>query len=232
MAKKEFNFDGSDLLLLRKFYKKAPVLFARSVVNTLNSLAFTSRTALLATLNDQMTIRDPRFVARQMKVDKAKGTDFMNAESEVGSVSTNRFSGWIEQETGKRSEKNRTTTLLARGGSESNKVRPKNRLKPTKALAKISDFKIKARRQHRLIIFLQMMSRQKKSFLMPRKYKGLKRGVYVTSRNKLHRIYTTEPMNTKKSPWMKPTIKRVITSQLIRNTWAEQSVRVLPRRLR
>ena len=123
MPNKEFEFKAEDLILLRRFYKKSPKLFGRSVTNTLNQLAFESRTALINTISEQMTVRDNRFVNRQMRVDQAKGVDIRTAESEVGSISSSRFSGWVEQETGKKPETNRAFTLLARGGSEQNGLR-------------------------------------------------------------------------------------------------------------
>ena len=232
MPKKEFDFNASDLILLRRFYKKSPKLFGRSVVSTINSVAFETRTALIDTISDQMTVRDNRFVSRQMKVDMAKGVDIRTATATVGSIAGDRFSGWIEQETGKKPEKNRTATLLARGGSDVNRIRPRNRLKSSKRLIKISDFQIKARRQHRLIIFLQMMSQQKNAFLMPRRYKGMKRGVYVVRRKKIHRIHTVEPMKVRKDPWMKPTIRKTLSEKDMRKAWASNITKVLPRHLR
>ena len=38
MSKKEFNFTGTDLILLRRFFKKSPKLFGRSVTNTINQV--------------------------------------------------------------------------------------------------------------------------------------------------------------------------------------------------
>lgn len=233
MAKKEMSFEGSDFILLRRFYKKSPKLFGRSVVNTLNTIAFSSRLALLNTIREQMTVRDDRFAKRQMKVEKAKGTDIRRAESKVGSVTAPRFSGWIEKETGQKPELNRTMTLLARGGSKDKKVRPKARAKPSNNFAKISDFQIKAKsRQHRLIIFMQMMTEQKRQFIMPRRYKGMKRGMYAVRRKKIVLLQRFGPMKVRKAPWMKPTIQREVQAKDFREVWAKNIARVLPRRLR
>ncbi len=233
MPNKEFEFKAEDLILLRRFYKKSPKLFGRSVTNTLNQLAFESRTALINAISEQMTVRDNRFVNRQMRVDQAKGVDIRTAESEVGSISSSRFSGWIEQETGKKPETNRAFTLLARGGSEQNKARPKARAKPYNNFAKISDFTIKAKsRQHRLIIFLQMMVEQKKQFIMPRKYKGMGRGIYRIKRKKIVAVQRFGPVKIRKAPWMKPTIQRDIDLKNIRTIWSNNINRVLPRRLK
>ena len=233
MPKKEFEFKAEDLILLRRFYKKSPKLFGRSVTNTLNQLAFQSRTALINTISEQMTVRNPRFVNKQMKVDQAKGIDIRTAESEVGSISGPRFSGWIEQETGKKPETNRTFTLLARGGNEQKQARPKTRAKPSNNFAKIGDFTIKAKsRQHRLIIFLQMMGKQQRTFIMPRRYKRLQRGIYVATKKKISRVQTFGPRTVAKAPWMKPTIQRDIDIKSIRSIWSSNINRVLPRRLK
>lgn len=230
MPNKEFEFKAEDLILLRRFYKKSPKLFGRSVTNTLNQLAFESRTALINTISEQMTVRNPRFVSKQMKVKPAKGIDIKTAESAVGSLSNSRFSGWIEQETGKKNEKNRTFTLLSRGNNEQNTVRPKSKVNYN--WAKISDFTIKAKsKQHRLIIFLQMMVEQKKQFVMPRKYKGMGRGLYRVRRKKIVVVQRFKPMKIRKQPWMKPTINEHIDNKSIRATWASQINRIIPNRL-
>lgn len=235
MASKEFKFNASDLILFRRFLKKAPKLFNASIIGTLNTLAFETRTALIVRVDEQMQVRDKKFVSRSIQVLKAKGRDFRTAEAVVGSVHRARFSGWIEQETGKKSIKNRTQTLLARGNSESKKVKQKARLKRSNQIAKISDFQIKAKsKAHRLIIFLEMMRRQRKTFIMPRKYKRLKRGVYSVSKGgkKLQRIQTFGPRKVNKDPWMKPVVRGQLKQADIRKIWAQNVERMLPKRLR
>jgi len=233
MPNKEFEFKAEDLILLRKFIKNPLSYFGRSVTNTLNQLAFESRTALINTISEQMTVRNNDFLNKKMKVKPEKGIDIRTAESEVGSISGPRFSGWIEQETGKKPETNRTFTLLARGGNEQNQARPKARAKPSNNFAKISDFTIKAKsRQHRLIIFLQMMVDQKKQFIMPRKYKRMGRGIYRIKRKKIVAVQRFGPVKVRKAPWMKPTIQREIDTKSIRSIWASNINRVLPRRLK
>lgn len=227
------SFEGSDFILLHRFYKKSPRLFGRSVVNTLNTIAFESRIALLDTIREQMTVRDDRFVRSKMKVQTARGSDFRNAQSKVGSVAGPRFSGWIEKETGQKPETNRIATLLARGGSAQKKVRPKARAKTSNHFAKISDFQIKAKsRQHRLIIFLRMMTKQKRQFIMPRKFKGLRRGMYTVRRKKILLLQRFGEMKIKKDPWMKPTIQRELSNKDFRKAWAKNITRVLPKKLR
>jgi len=233
MPKKEFEFNAADLILLRRFYKKSPKLFGRSVVNTINTVAFESRLALLDTIQEQMTVRDNRFISRQMRVDKAKGVDIRTAEATVGSIAGPRFTGWVEQETGKKPENSRMMTLVARRGSIQNKAVPRARAKSSNDFARISDFQIKAKsRQHRLIIFLQMMSRKKKLFIMPRRYKRLQRGVYQASKRKLKRFQTFGDRKVQKEPWMKPTIQHQLKEKDMRKAWATNISRVLPRRLR
>ena len=139
----------------------------------------------------------------------------------------------IEQETGKKPETSRAFTLLARGGSEQNKARPKARAKPSNNFAKIGEFTIKAKsKQHRLIIFLQMMVDQKKQFIMPRKYKGMGRGIYRIKRKKIVAVQRFGALKVRKDPWMKPTIQNEINSKVIRSMWANNINRILPRRLK
>ncbi|MCK4871070.1 MAG: hypothetical protein KAS93_08175 [Gammaproteobacteria bacterium] len=232
MPKQEFSFSAADLILLRKFYKRSPNIFGRSVIGTLNTLAFDTRKNLIERIDDQMVIRDKKFINRQMKVLQARGTDIQSAQSEVGSVRTNRFTGWTEQEFGLQKGSNRTLTLMARRGSAQNKASPSARAKPSNNFAKISDFKIKAKsRRHRLTVFLQMMGQQKRRFIMPRRRGKMIRGIYKATSKKLVSLQRFEHKKVVKNPWMEPTIEAKITPQIMRNIWANNISRALPRRL-
>lgn len=232
-----FEFTAADLINLRRFYKRAPKAFGRAVVGMLNNVAFDSRFELLEAIDDQMNVRNRGFVTRHMRVEKAKGDDISRAVSVVGSIAGARFTGWVEQETGQPDKRNRVYSLLSRGGSETNKVKPGRTRKSSNRILRMGDFDIDnaASDTHRLIIFLQIMDRDHrgKMFWVRQNYKklqgdsvysiqgrkGRKRKRKGFSGGGMKRISSDDPMRTKKDPWMKPTIQRTVTQASMRKAW-------------
>lgn len=233
-----FEFTAGDLINLRRFYKRAPKMFGRAVVGMLNNVAFEARVELLKTIGSQMNIRNPRFVAAHMKVQKAKGSDISRAVSVVGSVGGARFTGWVEQETGQTDTRNRVYGLFARGGDENKKVSVGRTRKTSNRILRMSDFDIDnaVSDQHRVVIFLQMIDQQKrgKMFWIRRNYKKLKGSTVYnmagrrkrrtskgsTGSSSIRRVSTDKPMGTRKDPWMQPTIRKTVTTATMRNAWA------------
>lgn len=229
MSVKDFDLDLTDLSKLERLFERSPKLFVRAVVGTINNLAFSQRQKYIEELDERMTVRNEAFVNRQMKVTKAKGRDLGSIEAVAGSVSGPRFSGWTEQERGDTPANNRMITAFGRvAGDESRQAKGKARAKTINKFAKISDYTIKANsRRHRLIIFLQMMIDQKKTFVMPRKYKGLKRGVYFATAKKLRRVQTFGDRKVRKDQWMNP-VNRKIDQREIANHWEKTLNFLLP----
>ena len=77
-----------------------------------------------------------------------------------------------------------------------------------------------------------MMVDQKKQFIMPRKYKGMGRGIYRIKRKKIVAVQRFGALKVRKEPWLKPTIQNEINSKVIRLMWANNINRILPRRLK
>lgn len=212
-----------DLRNLEKFYKTAPKKFARASAGMLNNLAFQTRSAALIRIASDMAIRNPRFVASRMQVEKAKSGPMAGQRAEVGSVAKDRFSGWDEQETGAEPLRNRVFTLTARRGNNQNQAAPSSRLKPGNKIVGINDVKInETGRMVRRRIFIQIMSRRpNKPFVMRQKYKKMRRGVYVFKRKQLLQLQAFDAMKVKRKPWMKPTRAEVLTKGNVRAAWAK-----------
>ena len=110
-----FQIDLANLINLRKFYKKAPKQFLKAANATLNSFAFGTRKRSLEIIKKKMTVRNQKFVAGSLRVQKSTGSNIDNARSEVGSIFRPRFTGWKEQESGTKPERTRSITRFARG---------------------------------------------------------------------------------------------------------------------
>ena len=229
-----FNQKTLGLKNLEKFYKKAPKKFARASSGMINNLAFETRTAALVNIASDMNIRSDRFVNRQMKVAKARAVPISQQKAEVGSVRTSAFTGWVEQETGKAPKRTRTFGIAARRGKQQNTASAKARLKPANQFFSVNDFDIPnaADEDHRTQIFLQLMSKEHANtpFVMRRKYRRIRKGLYVFSkRGKLKQLQDFGGMKVKRKPWMRPAAHKINTKANVRKQWARAISHTLKR---
>lgn len=127
----EFVLDDREVKRLRQWYPKQPRLIQESVADMLNHFAFGTRTQAIAQIGKTMVVRNARFVASRIQVTKARSNQAVTSQrSRTGSVAVPRFSGWVEQETGKTTERKRFATMAGRGGDIKKQIRPSVRLKP------------------------------------------------------------------------------------------------------
>ena len=226
-----FSIKTPDLRNLEKFYKKAPRQFARASAGMINNLAFQTRNAALLQIAGEMNIRSDRFVNSRMRVDRARAGPIATQKAEVGSISTSRFSGWVEQETGKEPQRNRVFSVAARRGNEQNVATGKARLKPGNRIYTSNSFAIKANDDdHRTAVFMQLMGRHQpgKPFVLKRKFRKLRKGIYtITKRGKLKQLQQFNAMKVKRKPWMAPARKSVVTKANVRAQWARAISHVL-----
>jgi len=204
MGKISFQFKEGDIRTWNQFHRdfKKAHRFAR--VGTVNNLAFKTRENVLGELKRTMTIRAPGFVRGSVKVQKAS---LRKPVSEAGSIKRERFSGWIEQETGKRTDRRRVQTRAARLGNWKRKVAPRFRLKPSAKFIKPADVGLS---NNQIVAFLQTLNRKKyrQPFFLPVRYKRLQRGLYLFKgrfpKNKIVRVQSFDPKNVQpvKEPWM------------------------------
>lgn len=224
-----FDIEAKNLIRLHRFYRRAPRQFARAAANVLTSFAFGNRSESLDIIKSKMTVRNERFVKGSVRVEKARGNVPLSAQqSRVGSIQRDRFTGWVEQETGQKTTRTRTSTLLARGGNISRQVRPAFRLKPGNKFASPDDFPGQSP-QHRVTVMLQTLSRQKsiRPFII-KGHRKFKSGLYKFLRKKIRRIQTFKnPKQPKRVRWLTLGRFKYFKSTNIDQVWAGALKRVL-----
>lgn len=127
------NFMG--LRNLEKAFREGPKIYGRAASVFLNEMAFQmKRREIVDFMSRKMTVRNRKFVEGRIRVQKARPRSNINQiMSIVGSVADKpRFTGWAEQELGRRTKKTRTMALGARRGSRKRKVLPSARMRPGK----------------------------------------------------------------------------------------------------
>lgn len=177
-----FSMSTGDLKALARLFKKSPRKMARVASGVLNSEAFGLRTSILKILDKELTIRSPGFVKRNVRVVKSRPGPINSIESEAGSIFADRFTGWKEQQFGTKSERKLVPTKFSRGSSWEGKVKSGFRSREKNKGWKISDFEITnaKNKKHRLIIYLQILDKQKKGkrFFLPGKIGKMNAGIY------------------------------------------------------
>jgi len=199
--------DFESLKALAKIHRLAPRKLPRATGNILNTLAFETRTNALDILNDRLIIRRPGFARRQMRVDKARTSAAISSQrATVGSVALGKFTGWAEQEHGKRGNRTHFATVAGRRGSKKNVVPPRFRLN--------KDYPEQG--STRLGAFLAMMERRKgrKPFVM-------KGGLFkFVGKRKIKMLQSFEkPKKTKRLAWMTLARRATIASNPARKLW-------------
>jgi len=219
------KIDLKNLLDLQKFYKRAPRQFARASAGMINNLAFQARGEAIENIDDQMIIRNQRFINSRIKVQRARSGAISTQKATVGSVTADRFSGWIEQETGQAPEMTRSFSVVSRRGQRGNKVVVAARLRSASTFPTVDDYNIKAKDDdHRTMIFIKIMQRDqpRKPFVLKDKYKRFGIGIYkVLKRGRIKKLQSFDaPPTPKVRRWMEPAYKSVMTKQNIREQWA------------
>lgn len=131
----EWKADLTEVNGLKGWYKKQPRKVQTACSRMLNAFAYGTRTEAIAVINDVMTVRNKGFVSRQLRYTKTSaGLPIGGQRSWAGSVATERFSGWTEQEKGARTNQKRLATLAGRGGDKTKQIRQSVRLKRTNAV--------------------------------------------------------------------------------------------------
>jgi hypothetical protein len=181
-------------------------------------------------LEKAFTIRDKRFMGRQLWVNKASQTKSPDVNfSEAGSLeikgggNKGAFTGWSEQQEGKRSEKDRTATQASRiGGAFKGKMRGKSRMKNADKFRRASQFmsskRVHSRAQALFFMFKEsrasntnMIIRRRDTAGAKGKVKNLKAGIYGWKGKRLMRVQTFgERYDPKKVDWRGNALKRLI----------------------
>lgn len=204
---KTFQFKKGELRSWRHFYRDFPKAYQRAKINTVNNLAFQGRRIALDELDRNMIIRAPAFIKGSVRFQRAT----MNRpEAEFGSIRRDRFSGWEEQQTGRRTKRTRVQTLQARRRNWKNKVAPRVRLKPGAKFIRPADVRLN---NNQIVPFLQILDRRKyrQPFFIPTRYKRLQRGLYIFVSRKIRRVQNLDPANVQpaRDEWMSRAVGRL-----------------------
>ncbi len=222
-----FQLDQRDLKLLTKFFKKAPKKAAKASASVMNRMSFVTRQTILQQLPKLMKIRNTRFMTRQIKFTKAKVGPISTQFSEVGSVFATNFSGWREQELGTPTDRTRTQTVLARGGSFGGKVKNANRMKPSNQFDNARDiYGTKPKTDsHRLFVLFTILIRKKlkTSFIIPTKLKGFTPGLYKKKGKKIIKLQNLKPdqVQPKRIRWMTSSLNILKRSINLKQEWGK-----------
>jgi len=180
-----------DLKALARLFKKSPLKMGKVAAGVLNTEAFGLRTSIIKVLEKEMTIRSPRFVKSRVRVVKARTGPINSIESEAGSIFSDRFSGWKEQQFGTPSKRKMVPTKFSRGGKWEGKMKPGFRANSKMHFP--SDFNIEnaKNKKHRLIIYLQIIDkRNEESFFFPGSLGKMKAGKYIRRENTFRGVWT------------------------------------------
>jgi len=212
MTREIFRFKESGIRVLQQFHRDFAKAHKYAQIGHINKLAFRTRGAIINELGRNMTIRSPGFVRGSVKYERANPT---KPVAEVGSVRRERFSGWIEQETGQKTQRKRVQTLTARNSDWKRRVAPRFRLKPGAKFIRPDDMKLN---RTQIVPFLQILNkrRYKSPFYIPIRYKRMQRGIYVFIRQKIRRVQTFDPKNIqpRRDEWMSRAVGQ-LTPQII-----------------
>ena len=223
MANDAFSFSATDMILLRKMFKKAPRKMRRVTAGVLTGQAFAMRLVIFRVLNKEMEVRSPGFARKNIRVEKARASTINTQSSKAGSIFARGFTGWKEQQFGKESKEAKVYTKFSRGGSWKGKV--KQKFRSNTKLWRPSDFNIKnaTGERHRMIIFLQMLEARSITdrFLMTNRVGKMKIGIYRMERNTIKKIKKDELHKPRKIDWMNKSISLLQREVNIKELYAD-----------
>ncbi len=224
MPQQLFAIDAKDLVNLKRFYKKAPLQFARASASTLTSFAAGTRRKALLIINNRMTVRNKGFVSGALRFERAKGNVPMNAQvATAGSIKRNRFTGWAEQELGTQTERTRTATLFARGGG-SKQIPRSLRMDRSSTFDTPDNYEGKTYEQR---TFLMLKARVKKAFVIT-KHRKFRPGLYKFKGKKIKMVQTFKNRKQpKRIKWLTMARQLYFSTTSIDSVWANSLRRVL-----
>lgn len=197
----EWKVDMSEIYALRRWYARNPGKVKVAIGRMLNHFAFGTRTKAIEQVDKQMIVRNKRFVSSRIQVTKANTHAPVSIQQSItGSVATERFSGWDEQEYGKKTARKRFATLAGRGGTPTKKVRQAARLKPgTPVLTMGNAGFVPTGGTSNYGGFIAMLIRQKENRLV--RIKGI---ILKRKRNKFEAVQILRREQPKKKRWLAP----------------------------
>ena len=201
-----FDYNKKTFKEFSRFYEKAPVKARRATARMLSVFAFGTKEEAFREIRRTMTIRSERFVKTSLRYKGARATNIDSQRSSAFSIERDRFTGWKEQNEGSPDKRTRSQSLLSRGRSFNKRVRPSARMKPGRSFIDENDFDDlpSGNKKVPAMIARVKLKHKNKPFIIKRKYKSIKRGLYKFIRNKMMILQNFEKKKTtvKRNPWM------------------------------
>ena len=194
-----FEIDLREFVGFRKWIKEQPRQLRLVTGNMLNNFAFDVRRQNVKIIKRTMTVRNERFVKGRLRVTKARVTAPVKKQvAYTGSVAKDRFSGWVEQEFGKKSKRNRFSTLAGRSGDKNKQMRHIIRLKPKHEVVSIDhpDYRPKGGATN-IAGFFKMLERRGENRLV-----RVKGGYYKRKRKQFEMVQYQSDKQPKRNRWM------------------------------
>jgi len=233
----------------KKMLKRLPQQTVNAAARTLSDMAYTSRMHGLTVLNRVMTIRNPSFIRAALQyspVDRISSvmnpqsfTNITRLKSAYGSVQRNRFSGWIEQETGQKTEFERTPTFAARTMKWDKQIEKRLRMTRSAKIKHLSDFP-GATRKEQMGLMMAFLYKQKKEQLiwLSKPYGRMRDGLWLFNNPRMSKhhisgiqqrertftlIYAKKPLQPRQLHWMQQTNDTVkLNPQAIFETYMDK----------
>ena len=148
----------------------------------------------------------------RVRVVKAGTGPINSIESEAGSIFSDRFSGWKEQQFGTESDRESVPSRFSRGGSWQSRMRVSLRSRQKNPMFRMSDFNITnaKNKKHRLIIYLQILDKRKikQRFYFPGKLGKMQPTIYKRQGQKFRGVSNPKQKlkKTARIPWMDKSI--------------------------
>lgn len=201
-------FDYNDRVFkeFSKFYGRAPKQARRATARMLTQFAFGTRVQAIKEIESSMVTRTKGFVKSSLRFSGAKPVHIDLQESHTFSIAKPRSTGFLEQQEGSMNKNSVSKTLLSRGNNFSRRVAPRFRLKSSNNFITENDFNDLPSGSKKTGAYIARVKRKYKNkpFLVRRKYKSIKKGIYIFKRKQMLilRNFEAKPRRVKKNPWM------------------------------
>lgn len=217
-----------DLLRLANRLDELPVILRATTAKALDELAFVTRNNAISLLRSKLKIRNERFVFGSIRVLKAsKSRPISQQDSIVGSIARPRFSGLVEQETGSPTTRTRVATLLARGRSRAQTIRPSFRMRGTFITPEESQGANQSIRVAKMLGKLRR-SKHRRPFII-RRDRVWRPGLYKLQRGKarLLQYFRSPRLQPKRFRWLTLATDKTIELARLDGIWLRALRRIL-----
>ncbi len=198
----------------------SPKKFRKASAIVLNSWSYETRNEVIKVLHRKTKTRTKSFAGAMTRF---TGTNYAtpvgSQKTIVGFIDRVRFSGFVEQEFGKKVESKHHSTLAGRGGSASKKIKRGVRL--DRNMDKLS-----ARSKHKAIKFLRGR-KSRKPFII-KNQDNIKDGVYVMKKQKLTMMQSFEKQKQpKRFSFLKAGLKNSLRKNTMDSLWRKNMEKIL-----